>query len=406
LVLLCAAGPAHAQESGDRLSAKNVFAWPARASRLMGDWGGLRSRLEERGFRLSLFYNHYYARKGTGGLDLRRSSRSSGSVDLFGQFDLSRISVIPGGEVLVHVKSLWSESINPWVGALGDPIDDGDGNHPLSLYQLYYQRSTQGRTFQIRAGYFDQQTVLDRNAFANSEDRQFMNAYLDNNNAIIPLAVGAGAALFINPTDWLSFVVTTSDAEARPFRFSLDTAFDGDADYFAYFQTDLRLRFPSANGALDGSYRFGVFLDPRDRTVFGTDRIDTANPGFYLSVDQMVYRERGGGGLGLFSRYGWRPGEVNRVEHFVSAGAQYEGPLPRRPQDVLGFGHYSVLGSNQYRQWIDPDFDRETGYELYYSAQLFPAVTLSPAVQYIRQPGGLRSHGDAFVFALRTRFVF
>jgi carbohydrate-selective porin OprB len=163
---------------------------------------------------------------------------------------------------------------------------------------------------------------------------------------------------------------------------------------------------PSANGALAGSYRVGTFVDPRDRTVFGTDRIDSASAGFYLSVDQVVYRERGGGGLGLFARYGWRPGQVNRVEHFVSAGAQYDGLLPRRRQDVVGLGMYSVLGSRQYRQWVDPDFDRETGYELYYDARVFPAVTLAPAVQYIRQPGALRSRRAVFTFALRARFTF
>ena len=99
---------------------------------------------------------------------------------------------------------------------MGDPIDDADGHHAIYIDQLWYQQSSPSRKLQVRVGYLDQQTILDRNVFANSEDRQFMSTYLDNNNAIIPLAIGPGAAVFYNATDWLSFVVTTSDAESRP----------------------------------------------------------------------------------------------------------------------------------------------------------------------------------------------
>ena len=51
---------------------------------------------------------------------------------------------------------------------LGDPIDDADGHHGIYIDQLWYQQSSPDHKFQVRAGYLDQQTILDRNEFANS----------------------------------------------------------------------------------------------------------------------------------------------------------------------------------------------------------------------------------------------
>ena len=39
------------------------------ATQVTGDWGGARPKLEDRGVRFSLFYNHYYGHKDAGGLE-------------------------------------------------------------------------------------------------------------------------------------------------------------------------------------------------------------------------------------------------------------------------------------------------------------------------------------------------
>jgi porin len=375
-------------------------------TRVAGDWGGARTDLEDRGVRLSMFYVHHYGRLDGRRVDPAGRHGHSGSVDLIGQFDLDTLNGVRGGEALIHVRRNWGDNVNPRVGALGDPIDDADGDHGLYIDQLWYQHSSPDRRLQVRFGYLDQQTILDRNAFANSEDRQFMSALLDNNNAILPLAIGPGVALFYNPADWLSFVLTASDAKSDPFDFSFATAFDG--EYVTYFETDVRARVNSVNGPLTGHYRVGLFLDPRDRVAFGSDRTHTRTEGFYLSVDQMLYGEPAGDdqGAGVFVRYGWRPANVNRITHFWSGGAQYRGLFPHGEEHTLGFGMYSAVGSDLYRDHIDPTFGRETAYELYYALQLGPAVALTPAIQYVNQPGAQTTRHDLFVFALRGRVSF
>ena len=97
---------------------------------------------------------------------------------------------------------------------------------------------------------------------------------------------------------------------------------------------------------------------------------------------------------------------MNRIAHFWSAGAQYEGLLPRADHHTIGFGMYSAIGSDLYRTFVDPDFDRETAYEIYYSVQLTPAFALAPGVQYVNQPGALSSRAGVWVAALRARISF
>ena len=393
---LCASLPVSAQEPTGR--------WLLDTTHLTGDWGGTRSGLEDRGIRFSLFYIHYFGHKDRGGFDPVRRRSQSGSADLFGQFDFDTMNAIRGGEALIQLKHNWGHNINPPTGALSDPIDDADGDHALYINQLWYQHSSPSRTWQVRLGYLDQQTILDRNAFANSEDRQFMSTFLDNNNAIIPLATGPGIALFYNATDWLSLVATASDANAQPRTFSFAKVFG--SQYLTYFETDFHARLDSPNGPLPGNYRFGFFIDPRDHMRFGGERVEKQSEGFYLSFDQMLYGEPTGDdqGVGIFFRYGWRPAEVNRITRFWSGGAQYTGLFPHAEDHTLGFGAYTAIGSDVYRVHLDPSFDRETAYELYYAVPIGRAIRLTPGIQYIRHPGALTTRDNVFVFAFRARF--
>lgn len=373
-------------------------------NRLSGDWGGGRSILEERGVRLNLFYNELGARKGRGGAESSSTARVSGSSDLIGHADFGRLGLARGGEALIHMKGDWSNNVNSAVGALGDPLDDADSDR-VWIDQLWYQHNFRDRIVQLRLGYLDQQTILDRNAFANQEDIFFQHTFQDNNSAIIPLAIGPGAAVFYNPTDWFSLVATVSDAEARPLRLTLDTAFTGKT--FTYVEADFRPHFPSSRGPLEGNYRVGYFLDPRDPAFVAAGANGTNNKGAYASFDQMLFAERGDNaqGAGVFARLGWRPSRMNRISGFYSAGAQYAGPIVGRPRDVIGFAFYFARTSDLFREQVNPDAASETGYELYYAFRVAPAITLTPAFQRLQRPGGIRSRPSVSIASLRLRLI-
>ena len=414
LLIFCSPEGTNAAEPAAATTATEQSVAPYRlidfqADRLTGNWAGGRDWLEARGIKWSLFSNVYYGGNARGGNSTNDAYRLSQSTDMFVQLDFQRMKVIDGGLVLLHVKDRYRENINPEVGAISAPLDDADGNRNLYVAQFWYQQDLAGKRLQLRIGYLDQQTMLDRNACANSEDKQFMTTYLDNNNATIPLAIGLGASLFFSPTDWWSMVIGSADGDATPLDDGFKTTFDGKHEFFAFFQNDFKLSLNSRKGPLDGTYRFGLLYDPRQRPVLrDMDRKQSGDYGAYISFDQTVYREsqESKQGLGLFARYGYRHGDVNRNEHFWSTGLQYVGLLERRDADVVGLGMYQLQGSKDYRTYVNPDFDREIGTELYYRIQLTPNTTLTPDIQYIHQPGGRSSDDDAMVVALRLRTSF
>jgi porin len=384
--------------------------------RMTGDWGTVRDQLAERGLSFDLYYNHFYGINAHGGADTKNAQRNSGSLDIFLRFDFEKLGMIPGGEVLVHAKQRYGINVNEKVGALSDPFDDADGDEEILISQLWYQQRLLDRKLRIRLGFLDFGTILDANAYAASEDKQFMATYLDNNSAIIPFNVGLGAAVFYDPTDWLGFIVGASDRDAKLTKPGFDTTFHDGADFYGYFESQLRAKLNTDRGPLPGHYRFGLAYDPRPRPVFGSGRPDRGIPaeldgddvGFYVSFDQLVFREGPDDeqGLGLFARYGFRHGGTNRLEHFWSVGGQYEGLLPHRDKDVLGLGMYSVHASRDYREAVNPEFHRETGFELYYQIQASPWLAFAPDLQYIIDPGGTDNTNDALVVGFRARITF
>jgi len=382
--------------------------------RLLGDPAGYRSALERTGIVFDLYYNQLFGVVLDGGSSSPDDEPYSGSVDLLVLADFERMGVVAGGEALMHVKAHYERNINPRADALSDPFDDADGNRWFYIDQLWYQHRFLDRRVQLRLGYLDQQTIIDRNAYANSEDRQFMATFLDNNNATVPLAIGIGAAAFFEPTEWLSWRVSLADKDGRAGRAGFDTAFDDLRGYFRYFELHLHARIDGEEGPLTGTYRFGLISDPRRKEVFGSSsssgepKTDREDLGFYASFDQLVFRERRGGdqGLGLFLRYGYRDGEVNQVEHFWSAGGQYRGALDARPDDVVGLGAYGAHTSSEYQASTQGSTGREVGCEVYYLVQLTPWLAFTPDVQYLNRPGARSGDDDVWVGGARVRIAF
>lgn len=94
---------------------------PQSRRRLLGDWKGTRTDLENAGLKVSPYYNYYF-----GILTRRGIHRHSGSADLFLHLDFEKMGWMAGAESLLQVKSTRGRNVNPEVGALSDPFDDAD----------------------------------------------------------------------------------------------------------------------------------------------------------------------------------------------------------------------------------------------------------------------------------------
>lgn len=373
---------------------------------LLDDPGGARSWLAQLGVTLQLFYNEFLSVKPAGGgADRDAAFGHSGSYDLFGQVDLAELVGWRDADALVHAKGMYDDSLNAKVGALSDPIDDADFDEDIYVDELWLRQSFLDGRLRFRLGLLEQQTFFDRNAFANSEDRQFLNSSLDN-DGVVPLPNGLGATALAVPFAWLEVALGVVDADNEPRHAGFDTAFDGIDSLTG--TVEVKFANPWNARGLEGHTRLGGFIDGRKKRNFRTGRSGRGHLGAYLSFDQQVWREAGERprGLGVFARAGYADRHVNRVAWFWSVGGEYRGLVPGRSEDVVGLGCYQAIGSDVYRTEVDRSFDHETGVELYYRIEALASVAITPDFQYIFDPGATDAVGDTFVGTLRVRVSF
>jgi porin len=382
---------------------------------LVGDPGGWRSRLDDSGVILQGLYNQSLAWKPTGGAQDGSEAGHSASYDLFTYVDGEILVGWVGLTGLLHVKGQYDENINDETGSLSPPIDDADFDEGIYVDELWLQQSLFDNRLRLRAGFLEQQTTFDRNAFANSEDRQFLTTFLDN-NGIVPLPNGFGANLIVAPWRWLELAVGVADADNRPTKWGASSAFDGFDSLTSHFELTLRVAGWGPHAQLPGTYRLGAFRDGRDRTIFErVAAIPPAQPtqrrghwGFYASFDQTVYtdpsdRRRA---VGVFARVGYVDEDTSSIEWFWSTGLQVTGPLIGRENDVLGLGVYQAIASDAFQDTRSEAFDEETGFELYYRIAVLGWLAVTPDFQYILSPGPSGEDDDAVIAALRLRVTF
>lgn len=390
----------------------------ATTERLTGDWGGGRTWLEEHGITLSLSVTNIFQQNAHGGLRTHNAHRVSGSYDLELTLDTAAMKLWKGGTLYAYAEGSWDEGVSGrgYVGDLFGVNYDAGGAQEIQLRELWYEQSFFDEKLRVRFGKLDFLIDFNTNAFANDSTAQFLNSGLNfSPNMPIP-DPGHGIQLVTTPCEWFYFGAGVADAEADVRETGFRTAYHGPDNFFSIYEIGFTPQFETGWGKLPGSYRFGLWYDPQPKPVFFDDiggRVRTVpmkrdDGGWYMSFDQVVWRENPAEegdeqGLGLFFRYTYAPGDANWVEDFWSVGGQYQGLIPTRDDDVVGFGVAQGLLSSELRKlFVRPQ--RETALELYYRIQVLPWLTISPDFQWILNPGG-EGGRDAFVAGVRLQMA-
>lgn len=427
---LAAAGAAGDRSSGTRTEPADVQEAEAATGalffdycnndRLTGDWGGARTSLEEKGIEIGLWMTQVFQQDMHGGLRTHRSqSRSTGSADYELTFDFASLGFWDDAIFYVLAESDWN------VGLGEDRIEnlfgvngDAGGDLTLVVDEAWYEHTFWDGKARFRIGKMDVGVDFDTNAYANDETLQFLNPALINTGNIPMPDFGLGAQLVFEPVDWFFVAIVGADAQADGRETGFATAVHDEDHFFAAVEVGFLPVWDTPRGKLSGGYRFGVWYDPQPKERFFNDLggILTTVPskrddvGFYVSIDQMLLAENPDAdsddqGLGMFFRYGFAHEESNELEHFWSVGGQYQGLVPTRDGDVLGFGFAQGVLSGTLRH-LDGG-DRESVYELYYSAEVHPWLVITPDLQYIVNPGADKKHGrDALVAGVRLQMSF
>lgn len=420
---------------------------------LTGDWGGLRTKLHDKGTDITLEYTGEGFGVISGGL--KRRSSYEGRLEFSVDSDLEKAIGWPGATAHVTVFNIHASGHNVAenAGSIADPSNI-DGLSTTRLFTAWLEQSLWEDRFSIRAG----QLAADDEFFTSPTAGNLVNgtfgwagllsANMTNGGPAYPVAT-PGIRLRFQPTD--SFTAMAAVFNGDPAGRHCDddpqvcnrhgTKFPingGGTLWMGELQYGVN-QAEEADG-LPGVYKLGAwyansrFADQRyGLSAIGTtvpisdpalqDPLDhKGNWGLYGVADQTVW-QRGARSLSVFLRGGFSPSNRNLISYYADGGFGLKGLFAGRPDDQLTLGvayakisRDAVAADRDAARFNDPSYavrGSEVVYELSYTAQITPWWTLQPDLQYIVHPNGgqnpddpTRSLSHAFVVGLRTTITF
>jgi hypothetical protein len=259
----------------------------------------------------------------------------------------------------------------------------------LRVAKIWYEHAF-GEKVWGRIGKIDVTTDFDTNEVANDEYDQFLSNIFVNNLAVdIPGYSNFGAMLWVAPSDFVDIGFGFAD--------SLDdwnNAFDN-----PYYVMELGLK-PKAAGKQGNIRLYGWYNGMHHERLLNPDITDDANYGFGLSADQEITDD-----VSIFARYGHQRGSVSQLESTWSAGAGISARFLGRREDTIGVAFGQAIIGKDWKS-LDPltgmDSGNENRFEAYYRINANKYVSLSPNLQWAKNPNGDKGNSSVWAFGFRA----
>jgi porin len=184
--------------------------------------------------------------------------------------------------------------------------------------------------------------------------------------------------------------------------------------------------------ALPGAYRAGYWYDTSNQpNVFLAANgmplvlnpgvpplMENSESGYYLMLQQQVTSVRGDPtrGLTLYANWVQADRDTATIDQLFTFGVVYTGPFDARPQDDVGFAVGVTHVNNKVAQGQELQNANGLGpvavqgseypFELYYSFNAMKGLMLRPNIQYIHHPGGTSENSDVVVLGLKVVVTF
>jgi len=301
-----------------------------------------------------------------------------------------------GGELFSEFEMDRGRGVDKFLPTFSVFNENSGNDANLYIPALYIEQKIIGDKLFLAAGKLDLSYWFDCNDVANSADTQFFSSALVNSLTLPFPSKGIGAMASFKPYEWMYFQAGAATARANYTKTGLSDAFNS-----AFFINELGLS-PKLFGALKGNYRFIFNINHEKLDFINSDETKTNSLSWALSFDQAVAEN-----ITLFLRYGFADQKVRDIEYFWSCGGQITEPIPGRKQDILAAGVAQSIVGGDYREANGEDTARsETIYEVYYSYNLNPAVSLTPNIQIVAHPNADKTADTEVVCGLRFLLSF
>lgn len=394
--------------------AENDSIWE-RETLTNGFWG-LNDELADSGIELGFGLTSVYQTNVKGGTSTNeRRGRHLGRYDLEMSADLEKLLGIEGGSFFVHGWGGWPNEEGVDGHSVGSALGINAvsvGNRGMDIVECFYEGPLFSDNLTLAIGKLDFTGIFDASEYADDECAQFLNASLVDDPTIPFPQQGLGVVLTWDITDSWYIMGGIGDAQADSRETGFRTALHKEDYYFYALETGITPELNSANGAMPGAYRVGMWVDGQNKARFSNDKNHRDDTGVYLSCDQMLYKENSDAddsqGLGVFGRFGYANSDLNPIGNFWSIGMQYQGLLDGRDDDIVAIGFAQGIFSDYAGANDGGDYteNHENVLEAYYNAQITPYLVFGPSIQYISNTGGDKTIKDAVVFGLRAQMTF
>jgi carbohydrate-selective porin OprB len=388
---------------------------PGARTYLLGDWGGLRSKLFDRGVSFDLQY-----------ISDNLANIHSDQDDRFVSWNRFRVTVdIDLGALLgqsdwyFHATGLWQGGghLDRYLGLLTSPSGMAS-SHTFRLDSWWVEKRFFDERLTIRLGQFAGQDFYGAQHYAASFIFEPMGYALGN--------------LF---TDFESFdPPSTPAAEVRvvpvEHLYVKSMVFAEDRDPFAHNPTGFVPQFrgnpagvfeigftpgtkASSVRAFDnvetrkgysGLYQFGASYNPGEFKT-ATGKTESGNFLLYWMASQALWRidPKEARGLDATFAFDWSPADLNRNDSVLTAGLRFNEPLPFRFHNTMSLGYVRNHLSSDFRPNNATTWNTEHALEFNVLLDVGP-VMIQPVIQYYANAGG--SSRDAVVVGFRSKVEF
>jgi high affinity Mn2+ porin len=289
----------------------------------------------------------------------------------------------------------------------------------------------------VIAGKFGVADFYDNDSYAHDPRTQFMNWSLMSAGAwdypadTRGYTWGVAAELALHNVDiraMATMMPTTANGlemDTQIFKGAIGTAVEGEYRY------KLRHELDTLHGDLQGIVRGLVFYNLANAGTFrmaiaqaagtgvapditATRRYGTAKYGGIVSVEQAITPS-----IGAFMRASWSDGQAEtwaftQIDHSFALGAQFDGALWQRNDDVVGVAAVTNGISEAHRAYLAAgglgfiigdgalNYGMEFITEAYYRWQVNAWLQLSADYQFVLNPAYNQDRGPVHIFAVRS----
>jgi porin len=407
IVFAAVAAPAAADESPARSWIQRWLREPP----LTGNWFGFRDTLAEWGLTPSGRYATDLLASVAGGQ--QRGKAYAGELAIEVSADMGKLAGFKGLTFDVSMDWASGTDLSAEIGNTFTVAQYFEGS-VVRLYNLYLQQSLFDGRLDVKAG----RIATGTDFLAPPADFSFVNEALSpivlalqKNVPSVTADPNAtwGGRVIARPTSCLSLAAGayySDNALNQTTANGTEFGISGSAGYLVIGEAAYSLNSEKGDTGLPGRYRVGGYYDSNQyATLSNPGRQQTGNYGFYVLGEQMVYREAGAGsaqGLSLFGALTYAPQErINTLPWFASAAASYRGLVPGRARDTAAFALYYGGFSRDL-----PGQTYELVLEWTYAIAVGRGLIVQPDVQYVINPGGRSSVGNALVVGAQLALEF